>query len=1130
MEIDDLIVRYSERKENKLIIEKLLQEQKKIIHLHGLSGSSDAFVVAALQKSYAHPQLFILSDKEEAAFFLNNLENLHGKNNVLFFPSSYKKPYQIEEVDNANVLLRAEVLNRIRKTSGDLLVVTYPEALNEKVVTKRSLTQNTIDIRKGEQTSVDSLVAFLDEFEFEHTDFVIEAGQYAVRGGIIDIFSYANELPYRVEFSDDEIVSIRTFDPASQLKVQDINHITVIPNVQTKLLKESRDSFFEFIPHDTTVWVRDIQELQYYIKTNYEKAVEIFEYSENLIQQLTHEQLFETAECIIKSLSKFNLIEFGKRFYFNADLALEFKTSPQPSFNKNFNLLTEDLQKKSNLGYKNFMFADAAKQIERLYAIFEDIGKNIDFHPILLSIHEGYIDHDLKLVCYTDHQVFDRYHRFKLKQQYSKREALSIKELLSLNPGDFVTHIDHGVGRFAGLETIDVNGKPQEAVRLVYKDNDILYVSIHSLHRISKYSGKEGKEPVLNKLGSNAWSNLKQRTKKKVKDIARDLIKLYARRKAEKGFAFTPDTYLQNELEASFIYEDTPDQEKSTSDVKRDMEKPYPMDRLVCGDVGFGKTEIAVRAAFKAVTDSKQVAVLVPTTILAMQHYNTFKDRLKDFPCSIDYINRFKSTKHQIETLGKLEKGKLDIIIGTHRLLSKDVKFKNLGLLIIDEEQKFGVASKEKLKTLRVNVDTLTLTATPIPRTLHFSMMGARDLSVITTPPPNRVPITTELHSFNHEIIRDAIMYEVTRGGQIFFVHNRVQDIHEISGLIQKLCPDVKIAVGHGQMDGDKLEDVLVRFISGEYDVLVATTIIESGLDIPNANTIIINNAHHFGLSDLHQMRGRVGRSNKKAFCYLLAPPLTLLTPEARQRLRAIEDFSELGGGFNIAMRDLDIRGAGNLLGAEQSGFISEIGFDMYHKILDEAVKELKEEEFAELFAEDMAREKAGKKKFVEECQIDTDLEILIPSWYVSNITERLNLYKELDELKDETELQKFGDQLRDRFGPIPEQVDELMNTIRLRWLASELGLEKIVLKNNFFKGYFIPNPASGYFQSPVFTKVLDYVQKNPTKTKLKEDKSKLSITFHHINDVQKAVKLIEGILEEGKVEVNVTSRTSVTK
>jgi transcription-repair coupling factor (superfamily II helicase) len=820
---------------------------------------------------------------------------------------------------------------------------------------------------------------------------------------------------------------------------------------------------------------------------------------------------------------QFPLVEFGNHFSLKPTQTITYNFSPQPSFNKNFGLLNDNLKGNIRNGLTNIIFADAAKQIERLYKIFDDISPKKEgeaqlFTPILLSIHEGFIDNELKLACYTDHQLFDRYHRFRLKNSFNKKnEALTLKELKGLNPGDYITHIDYGVGRYGGLETIEVNGKMQETIRLVYKDYDIVNISIHSLHRIAKYSGKEGAEPKINKLGTNTWATLKQKTKKKVKEIAYDLIQLYAKRKALKGFKFSRDTYLQNELEASFIYEDTPDQIKSTADVKKDMESEWPMDRLICGDVGFGKTEVALRAAFKAVCDSKQVAVLVPTTILALQHFKTFRERFKDLPCNVDYINRYKSTAEQKKTLEKVTKGEVDILIGTHGIVGKGVQFRDLGLIIIDEEQKFGVAVKDKLKTFKSNVDTLTLTATPIPRTLQFSMMGARDLSVISTPPPNRYPVQTELHTFNEEIIRDAITFEVSRGGQVFFVHNRVQNIAEIAGMIQRLCPDVRVAIGHGQLEGDKLEQVMLDFVEGEYDVLVATTIIEAGLDISNANTIIINQAHMFGLSDLHQMRGRVGRSNKKAFCYLLTTPVSLLTPEARKRLKAIEEFSDLGSGFNIAMRDLDIRGAGNLLGGEQSGFINEIGFEMYQKILDEAIMELRMEH-----EELRETEVGGSHKFtgnvhatfVSDCAIDTDMEILIPDDYVNNITERLNLYRELDDSKNEEELYRFEMQLVDRFGPVPAQTYELIHTIRLRWLAMEIGFEKLLLKNNRMVGYFIAKQDSPYYQSEVFTKVLKFVQQHPKTSKMKETNGKLTLSFEHIKSVDDAVNALRPIIQ----------------
>jgi transcription-repair coupling factor (superfamily II helicase) len=1101
------------------------QEPAAKIQLKGTVGSSIAFIASAVANTLNKNHLFILNDKEEAAYFLNDLERLNLDKNCLFFPLSYKKPYEPEAVDNANILLRAEVLNKINKSSKKCLIVTYPEALAEKVVTKKHLTKNTMELKNGDEVSLEFIQDLLEEFDFERVDYVIEPGQFSIRGGIVDVFSFSNEHPYRIEFFGNTVESIRSFDVVNQLSLNNYTKINIVPNVQDKILQENRESFLEFLMDDLVIWTKNLAHCQERIEKEFDLAKQAYSQNSSTILQLKPEELFSTAADFLSQCKKTAHIALGNTSSFEITKSIDYNFTPQPNFNKNFDLFIGDLKANSSKKIKNVLFADTAKQAERIYAILVDLNasKGYKFAPeevshILLSLHEGFIDRDLNIACYTDHQIFDRYHRFKLKSNQNNKQAITLKELQSLQPGDYITHIDHGVGRFAGLEKIDVNGKPQEAIRLVYKDNDILYISIHSLHRISKFSGQEGTAPKISKLGSNAWASLKQKTKAKVKQIAFDLIKLYAKRRTQKGFEFAPDTYLQTELEASFIYEDTPDQEKSTAAVKKDMESSIPMDRLICGDVGFGKTEVAIRAAFKAVCDSKQVVVLVPTTILALQHYKTFSERLKDFPCTVDYINRFRSTKEQKLTLEKLKKGEVDILIGTHRVVGKDVEFKDLGLLIIDEEQKFGVGTKDKLKALKSNVDTLTLTATPIPRTLQFSMMGARDLSVITTPPPNRYPVQTELHGFNEEIIRDAISFEVSRGGQVFFIHNRVQNINEVAGMIQRLCPGVRTAVGHGQLEGEKLEEVMLDFINGEFDVLVATTIIESGLDIPNANTILINQAHLFGLSDLHQMRGRVGRSNKKAFCYLLAPPLSTLTNEARKRLKAIEEFAELGSGFSIAMRDLDIRGAGNLLGGEQSGFISEIGFEMYMKILDEAIQELREENAQFRENTNIAAtinsnfETINSNQFVRDCQIDTDMEILIPDEYVSNTGERLALYKELDDIEKEADLLKYEINLRDRFGPLPKTVTELMNTIRLRWLAKEIGFEKLVLKSNKLIGYFILNQNSPYYQSEVFTKVLKYVQQHSKLCKMKENREKLSLTFENIKSVNEAIRSLQPI------------------
>jgi len=1078
------------------------------VQIKGMCGSVQALIAYGISKNIPVNQFFIMSDKEEAAYFLNDLEALVGER-ALFYPSSYKRAYQVEQTDNANVQLRAEVLNRLSAKEQHYFVVSYPEALAEFVVTEKNLKNNTLEIHKNDTISISFLIETLDEYGFERTDFVGEPGEFSVRGGIVDIYSFANDKPYRLEFFGDEIDSIRLFDPGTQLSLKMLNQIAVLPNIQQSSNGETRLAIFDFLPDNTIFWFKNFILCRDKIDQSFRSAADRFEAIKTPTKHLLPEEMFLSKDKLIQLCLRKNTIEFGTKAYFEKTAEFTFQTSAQPAFNKNFDLLAENLKQNKEAAIENIIVANNAKQIERLYAIFDDLDKELQLKTILLSFSQGFIDFDQGLAVYTDHQIFNRYHRFRLKESFRKKDqTISLKELNNLTPGDYITHIDHGVGKFSGLEKITVDGKQQEAIRILYQNKDILYVSIHSLHRISKFVGKDGTPPRIDRLGSDSWKKLKQKTKKQLKEIAFDLIQLYAERKTKKGFTYSPDSYLQTELEASFLYEDTPDQFKATQEVKADMEAETPMDRLICGDVGFGKTEVAVRAAFKAVADSKQVAILVPTTILAWQHYQTFKNRLKDFPAKVDYINRFKTQKQQKETLRKLASGEIDILIGTHRIVGKDVKFHDLGLLIIDEEQKFGVGVKDKLKTMKVNVDTLTLTATPIPRTLQFSLMQARDLSVINTPPPNRQPILTEVHTFNEELIRDAIAYEISRGGQVFFIHNRVQNIKEVAGLIQRLVPDAKVLIGHGQMKGEELEEIMLSFINGEYDVLVATTIIESGLDIPNSNTIIINNANNFGLSDLHQMRGRVGRSNKKAFCYLLAPPLVSLSSEARKRLQALEQFSDLGSGFQIAMKDLDIRGAGNLLGAEQSGFISEIGFEMYQKILNEAIQELKETTFKEMY-QDL------EGAFVQDCQIETDLEILIPDDYVSNIAERINLYKELDNLEKEEELVLFEKQLVDRFGPLPKATQEMIQAIKLRWVAKELGLEKVILKQNKMLCYFISNQESPYFQSPTFTKVLQFVQQNPRRCKLKERNHKLSLIFEQVSGIEKSIQLLEMVLDK---------------
>lgn len=1115
MNLDELLGRYRSDLRVEQIAEKLQHVPRAKLHLTGLLCSSDAFIAAAVFGKTPFNHLFIYPEKEEAAYFQNNLSSLIERKDVMYFPDSFKRPAKFDEVNNNNILLRTETVNKLSSsaTTGEL-IVTYPEALFEKVVQRTVLKEKIIEIGIGAKLDADFVTELLVEHGFERVDFVYEPGQFSIRGGIIDVFSFGNELPYRVELFGDEVESIRIFDPSTQLSERKLARVTIVPNIQTQFSTEQKASLFEALPVNTVIWIKDLAFTLDVLDKCFNTAKAMFEAAtdsgkaeadeENYFFSAPSSQTFEPAKSLVEHLRNFSCIELSKKSMLNGEM-ISFYIKPQPVLNKNFNLLIENLGQNQKQGVINFLFSENPKQLKRFNHIFEDMRAEVQLFPIVKSIHEGFIDEGMKVACYTDHQIFERYHKYNIRTGFSKSQALLLKTLREMKPGDYVTHIDHGVGVFSGLEKIEVNGHLQEAVRLIYKDNDLLYVSIGSLHKISKYTGKDGTAPKMNKLGTDTWEQVKRRTKKRIKDIAEELIQLYAKRKAQKGFAFNKDTYLQTELEASFMYEDTPDQVKATKDFKVDMEHEHPMDRLVCGDVGFGKTEVAIRAAFKAVADGKQAAVLAPTTILTLQHYKTFSERLKDFPCKIDYINRFKTAGQRKETLRKLEKGEIDIIIGTHALLSKNVKFKDLGLLVVDEEQKFGVSAKERLRELKVNVDTLTLTATPIPRTLQFSLMGARDLSIINTPPPNRQPIQTELHVYNDDMLRDAIYYEIYRGGQVFFVHNRVKDINAIAGMLKKLCPDVDFGVAHGQMEGHHLEEAMMKFINKETDALVCTNIVESGLDIPNANTMIINNAHWFGLSDLHQLRGRVGRSNKKAFCYLFTPPISTLPDDARKRLKTIEEYSELGSGFNIAMRDMDIRGAGNLLGAEQSGFIAEIGYETYHKILDETIRELKETEFKELYKEELEK----KHDYVSECQVDTDVEMLIPDEYVRNINERLSLYSGLSNLKDEQSLTKYRDELRDRFGPVPPQVEELFSAVRLSWMGKELGFEKIVIKSNQLRGYFPENRDSFYYQTETFGNILKHVQLHPGKCRVKQTEKNLFIIFEGIKTMEEArVKL----------------------
>lgn len=1088
----------------------LLQQAEIRLHWKGLIGSSRSLAAGAVAEQVPGHHIFVAQDKEAAAYLLNDLEQLYPDDKtILFYPASYRMPYQFEETDNANVVARAEVLEKVNN-GKNCRIITYPQALFERVPTQKRLAENTMRVERGKTYSIDFFNELLLEYGFDRVDFVYEPGQFSIRGGIVDIFSFSNDQPFRVEFFGDEVDSIRTFDPVSQLSISSHTHFSIVPNVQKQLVLNGNGTFLEFIGKNATIWVASDEMVEKTLEKEYEKAVKVYDSLDNTtIRHSLPGELYMHPADWKEQIRHCSVIEFGPDYRLRPTETITFQIQPQPAFNKDFDLLKEDLLARTKVGFSNLIFSNQPKQIERLYQIFEDIGGGVEFTPMHLALHEGFIVPELKLVCYTDHQIFERYHRFKLKEGFRQaKQALTLKELYNLQKGDFVTHIDHGVGQFSGLQTIDVNGKPQEAIRLVYRDGDVLYVSIHSLHRISKFTGKEGVAPKMNKLGTQAWATLKQKTKKKIKEIAFDLIQLYAKRRSQPGYAFMPDTYLQNELEVSFMYEDTPDQSKATQAVKEDMEKPVPMDRLICGDVGFGKTEVAIRAAFKAVTDSKQVAILVPTTILCHQHYRTFQERLKQFPCNVDYINRFKSAKEITETLKKVEKGQVDILVGTHKIVGDKVKFKDLGLIIIDEEQKFGVAVKDKLKTLKTTVDTLTLTATPIPRTLQFSLMGARDLSIINTPPPNRQPVLTEVVQFGEEMIRDAIAYEVGRGGQVYFVHNRLANIKEIAGMISRLCPGVRVAIGHGQMDGKQLEKIMMDFINGEYDVLLATTIIESGIDISNANTIIINDAHNFGLSDLHQLRGRVGRSNKKGFCYLIAPPFSIMTTEARKRLEALVQFSDLGSGFNIAMKDLDIRGAGNLLGGEQSGFISEIGFEMYQKILNEAIEELREEEFKDLFDERNTEHPA----FVRDCVLETDFELRIPEDYINNVSERLSIYQELDGLSTAEELEQHKQQLIDRFGPLPRVVKELFHSFEMRWLAEEIGLERLVIKSGTMIGYFVANSQSKYYDSEQFTRVLQYIQRQPKDCKLSEKNDRLRVIYSNVMTMDQAFERLNEI------------------
>ena len=1095
------------------------------VHCGGLCASSASMLCSVLAGRYDVPYVFILDDAEEAGYFYHDLVQLLGDERVLFFPSSFRRAIKYGQKDSASEVLRTEALSRLGKADTVLSLVTYPDALAEKVVSVAELDDKTLKLHAGEKVDMTFVTDLLHSSGFERVDYVYEPGQYALRGSIIDVFSFSSESPYRIDFFGDEVESIRTFDVQSQLSLEGKDAVVIVPDLSRDLERTGTGgmvSLFDFLPKDTILAMHDLLWLRERIQKVHDEsltsqAVAAREAEENGALSLDG-KLIDGAEFAAHVLD-FRRMEFGVKPTGTPDATVLFHTTAQPIFHKNFDLVAQSFTDYLNRGYTLYICSDSTKQTDRLRAIFEDRGDNITFTPIGKTLHEGFADDTLRLCVFTDHQLFDRFHKYNLKSDKARsgKVALSLKELNQFTPGDYVVHTDHGVGRFAGLIRVPNGNTTQEVMKIVYQNDDVVFVSIHSLHKVSKYKGKDGEPPRLNKLGSGAWEKLKDRTKKKIKDIARDLIRLYSQRREEKGFQFSPDSFLQHELEASFLYEDTPDQSKATADVKADMESSRPMDRLVCGDVGFGKTEVAVRAAFKAATDNKQVAVLVPTTVLAYQHFQTFKERLKDMPCRVEYLSRARTSAQTRAVIKALAAGDIDILIGTHRILGKDVKFKDLGLLIIDEEQKFGVSVKEKLRQMKVNVDTLTLTATPIPRTLQFSLMGARDLSVIQTPPPNRYPIQTEVHTFSEEVIADAINFEMSRNGQVFFVNNRISNLPELKALIERNIPDCRVCIGHGQMPPDELEKVILDFVNYDYDVLLATTIVESGIDIPNANTIIINQAQNFGLSDLHQMRGRVGRSNKKAFCYLLAPPLSSLTPEAKRRLQAIENFSDLGSGIHIAMQDLDIRGAGNMLGAEQSGFIADLGYETYQKILGEAVRELKTEEFADLLArEQQEADNSGKisgEQFVEECQVESDLELLLPANYVTGSSERMLLYRELDNLTLDKDVEAFRSRLIDRFGPVPSETEELLRIVPLRRVAARLGVEKIFLKGGRMTLYLVHNLESPYYQSQAFGRLIAYMMKYTRRCDLREQAGKRSMIVKDVATVEEALAVLKEML-----------------
>lgn len=1117
LEVQDLLKQYAAHPQVAALNTLLKNKTSRNIFLKGLNGSGAAMIIASLFSKRRGSYVCVLNDLEDAGYFYHDLVQLTGGDGIYFFPSAYRRAIKYGHVDPANEILRTEVLSTLQDPTAPFIIVTYPEALAEKVISREILKENTLKISVSERLDNMFVSDVLDEYGFEQVDYVYEPGQYAMRGSILDVFSFSYEFPYRIDFFGNEVETIRSFDVETQLSKEKLDSIYIVPEMTKG--NRTNSSLLDSLPSETLLASKDMAWVKERIGSIWnEEPITGDEESFANIEQLRAKLI--TGEDFLHAALGFCRLHFGTRPTGVADATLTFSMEAQPIYHKNFDLVSESFHKYLEDGYTLYILSDVEKQATRIRAIFEDRGDDIPFTSVNKTIHEGFADETLRVCLFTDHQLFDRFHKFNLKSDKARsgKLSLSLKELNQFTTGDYIVHIDHGIGQFGGLVRTEVNGKMQEAIRLIYQNNDIIFVSIHSLHKLSKYKGKDsGEPPKLSKLGTGAWEKMKERTKSKVKDIARDLILLYSKRKQEKGFAYSPDSFMQHELEASFIYEDTPDQMKATVDVKADMENDRPMDRLICGDVGFGKTEVAIRAAFKAVSDNKQVAVLVPTTVLAFQHYQTFSERLKDFPCRIEYISRARTAKEIRETLKDLKEGNINIIIGTHRIVGKDVTFKDLGLLIIDEEQKFGVSVKEKLRQLKANVDTLTMTATPIPRTLQFSLMGARDLSSITTSPPNRYPVQTEVERFNPDIIREAINFEMSRNGQVFFINNRIQNIYEMEALVKREVPDARIAVGHGQMEPEKLEKIILDFVNYEYDVLIATSIVESGIDVPNANTIIINNAQQFGLSDLHQLRGRVGRSNRKAFCYLLSPPLSSLTQEARRRLQAIENFSELGSGIHIAMQDLDIRGAGNMLGAEQSGFIADLGYETYQKILEEAVDELKAEEFADLYSNATENRPDTGSEYVRETYIESDLELMFPPAYIPNDSERVSLYRELDKMEEERDILAFTERLKDRFGKVPKEGKELIRVVRLRRMAKMLGMEKVILKKGQMSIFLVTNPESPYYESEAFDKLLGFIQKHPRECTLREQNGKRSIVIKNVPMVEVACNYLDEI---GKVQI----------